>query len=71
MNGYDTETSLKMNGIVGYAIVDIIKKKRDGETLDRGEIDYFINGAVSKYITDAQIGNNLKHFLLVSTEFLD
>ena len=47
------------NGDFDYSIVDIIKKKRDLEPLERGEIDYFIDGAVTKYITEAQIGETI------------
>ena len=39
-----------------FAIVDIIKKKRDSEELTDGEIRYFVKGSVDGYITDAQIG---------------
>jgi len=42
--------------IDGQSIVDIIRKKRDGEELCDNEIDWFVSSATKRQITDAQIG---------------
>ena len=38
-----------------FTVIDIIKKKRDGEKLDFGELHYFINGYVKGEIADYQM----------------
>jgi len=40
----------------GLSIVNVIRKKRDGEELADHEIDWFVSSATKRLITDAQIG---------------
>jgi len=42
----------------GLSIVNVIRKKRDGEELSDSEIDWFVSSATKRLITDAQIGTN-------------
>lgn len=38
------------------SIIDIIRKKRDGQELSADDIEWFVTAACKKLITDAQIG---------------
>jgi len=40
----------------GLSIVNVIRKKRDGEELSDDEIEWFVSSATKRLITDAQIG---------------
>jgi len=40
----------------GLSIVNIIRKKRDGEELSDYEIEWFVSSATDHLITEAQIG---------------
>ena len=41
--------------IISMRMVDIIEKKRNGFTLTKEEIDFFINGYVNNIIPDYQV----------------
>jgi len=40
----------------GLSIVNVIRKKRDGDELSDQEIEWFVSAATKRLITDAQIG---------------
>jgi len=42
----------------GLSIVNVIRKKRDGEELSDSEIDWFVSSATDRLITEAQIGTD-------------
>jgi len=40
----------------GLSIVNVIRKKRDGEELSDNEIEWFVSATTDRLITEAQIG---------------
>ena len=44
----------------GLSIVNVIRKKRDGEELSDNEIEWFVSSATKRLITDAQIGTRAR-----------
>jgi len=42
----------------GLSIVNVIRKKREGEELSEEEIEWFVSSATNRRITEAQIGTS-------------